>query len=835
MRTTADQNDSDAFPGDDPTLVVDDSGGDPELAAAELRRRLGLPEGECIRDYGELRTIGIGGMGTVFSGKEPGLKCPVALKLLRSAYRSIPERVSAFIREARVTAQIGHPNIVPVHRIGVFENAGIYYSMKLVQGRTLRSILNSLAEGDPETRRRFTLRRLLEIFVSACNGVSFAHHRGVLHCDLKPANLMVGDYGEVLVMDWGMAQCREPDSAEGRRVDLGGEAASDPPERMGGTPAFMAPELLTAKPLPPDEQTDVYSLGAILYTILTWRASPFPHELPAERVAAAAAAGKFVPPRRAADPAQDVPRELEAITLKAMARDRRKRYRTVAELLEELRNYMDGYPVSAYSPNPLYRFFKLIYRRPAIPAVGAAALLTWFGFTALRDIQDRAEAESLFNLAGYNYLEGQSADRALRRDYRMAVIPRLAESEAGDRLREEIDRQRFRMTDNYTAALELLGRVPEKILRQEPRVNEMCCEIFRRMLSNRLMSRDRRWIEDTIVLFRVRWPERFAAAVRSDRELRRIVDMIDADLGVLEIECESSDWHVVLRSAADPAAAARRFEVSAGKRPRLELPSGNYELEFAREGRRSVFVPVRVDPVLATRLCFEPPKHPVDRFRFVTAREEMDPGGNLYVGGGFQMAENEVTLREFRDFWLTLPVAERRRRIPRIGSGDTAFPAWDGDGNVAPGLSPDLPVTGVSGDAAESYCAYLSAKLGRKVRLPREWEWRRAARGADRRRYPWGAEYRRECALLADSVRVKEFPHGAPGGSFPGDRSPFGICGMAGNVREYAVSSTGESTLLPVLGGSYMIPPQYASIDAVQFRSRNDGGADIGFRCLIEE
>ena len=244
MQTNTDQNDFPALPGDDPTLVVDPSAAGPELSAEELRRRLGLPEGDRIGDYGELRTIGVGGMGAVFAGREPGLKCPVALKLLRPAYRLVPERISAFIREARVTAQIGHPNIVPVHRIGVFDGAGVYYSMKQVQGRTLRSILASLAEGDAETRRRFTLRRLLEIFVSACNGVSFAHHRGVLHCDLKPANLMVGDYGEVLVMDWGMAQCRDLPSANGRKVDLGGESASDPPEKLGGTPAFMAPELL---------------------------------------------------------------------------------------------------------------------------------------------------------------------------------------------------------------------------------------------------------------------------------------------------------------------------------------------------------------------------------------------------------------------------------------------------------------------------------------------------------------------------------------------------------------------------------------------------------------
>ena len=473
-----------------------------------------------------------------------------------------------------------------------------------------------------------------------------------------------------------------------------------------------------------------------------------------------------------------------------------------------------------------------MYRRPAVPAVGMAALLTWFGFTALRGAQDCAEAESLFNLAGYNYHEGQRADRALRRDYRMAVIPKLAESEAGDRLREEIDRQRLRMTDNYKTALELLDRIPDDIRRQDPRMDEMYGEIFRRMLENQLMSRNRRWIGETMSLFRGRWQARFEAAADSDPVLRRLVSMIDSGIGVLEVESDVADWVVTVRNCAG-SPAGRRLELTAGKRRRLELPAGIYLMEFSGGAGTPISVPVRVVPALATRLCFEPPERLADGFRFVTAREEMDAEGNIYIGGGYMMAEREVTLGEFRAFWMTLPPSERRRCLPRAGSDDTAFPAWDENGEPAAALSLRLPVTGISADAAEKYCEYLSARIG--LRLPREWEWRRAARGVDRRSYPWGAEYRRGLALLADSDRRERFPRGAPGGSFPGDVSPFGIFDMAGNVREYAVSSHGDGALMLVLGGSHLIPPQYAAIDASQFRLRSDIGEDIGFRCLIEK
>ena len=138
--------------GEDATLVVDPAAAAPALSAEELRRRLGLPDGDRLEDYGELKTIGVGGMGAVFSGSEPGLKREVALKMLRPAYRWVPERITAFIREARATAQISHPNIVPVYRIGVFEGVGVYFAMKKVRGQTLRSILAKLAGGDADAR-----------------------------------------------------------------------------------------------------------------------------------------------------------------------------------------------------------------------------------------------------------------------------------------------------------------------------------------------------------------------------------------------------------------------------------------------------------------------------------------------------------------------------------------------------------------------------------------------------------------------------------------------------------------------------------------------------------
>ena len=177
------------------------------MSTEEIRKLLNLSENNSISGaYDDLHVIGLGGFGAVYGAREPGLERQLALKILRPNFRQLPERIKAFIREARITARIAHPNIVPVHRIGVFEDAGVYFSMKRIQGETLQSILRHMTEDREGYRKKYNLPRLVDIFMGVCQGVSYAHRKGILHCDLKPGNVMVGDFGEVLVMDWGLAR-----------------------------------------------------------------------------------------------------------------------------------------------------------------------------------------------------------------------------------------------------------------------------------------------------------------------------------------------------------------------------------------------------------------------------------------------------------------------------------------------------------------------------------------------------------------------------------------------------------------------------------------------------
>ena len=253
------------------------------VSADELKELMNIPSGNTIAQLANMTTIGVGGIGTVFSAHEPVLNRELAIKVLRPAYRDQLHFVSDFIREARITAQIDHPNVIPVHRLGVFDDAGAYFTMKRVEGVTLSQILREMREGSVERRRRYSRSRLLEIFISVCNGVAFAHSKGIIHRDLKPANIMVGDYGEVFIVDWGLALYREENdnSRARRKIELGElpDSTVQPAEtdgdrnKLSGTPAYMAPEQLTGREETLDEQTDVYALGAILYSILTWARS----------------------------------------------------------------------------------------------------------------------------------------------------------------------------------------------------------------------------------------------------------------------------------------------------------------------------------------------------------------------------------------------------------------------------------------------------------------------------------------------------------------------------------------------------------------------------------
>jgi len=278
--------------------------------------------------YQYVAAIGAGGMASVHSLRDLSLLRTVAIKVLDPNLANRPEEVSRFVREAQITAQLDHPNIVPVHELGTDASGNRYFTMKRVEGRTMTEWI---AELDHPPASPEELHQLVMAYLKVCDAVGFAHSRGVLHCDLKPDNIMVGSFGQVYVMDWGLALVKAAPQM-GKGVALAGAASQAAvTHNIGcGTPAFMAPEQAAGLPL--SDATDVFALGALLYSILTG-APPYPHEDNLEAMAAAERC-EFTLPRFS--PANPVLMRLGQIIERAMKREPERRHRSVIELRDEV-------------------------------------------------------------------------------------------------------------------------------------------------------------------------------------------------------------------------------------------------------------------------------------------------------------------------------------------------------------------------------------------------------------------------------------------------------------------------------------------------------------------
>ena len=316
--------------------------------------------------YRVIRELGHGGMGTVYLALDSDLNREVAIKVLNTASDEA-ELARRMVREAQIIARLEHPGIVPVHDVGELPDGRVFYAMKLIRGERL----------DEYARSTSSIKDRLRKFQAACDAVSFAHAHGVIHRDLKPQNIMIGAFGEVLVLDWGIAKILPPgeDASEAQTLRISPQASNgekgddvDHSTTHGtviGTVKYMSPEQERGETKALDQRSDVYSLGAILYFLLTNQppAAAKPREVNAA-----------------------VTKPAEAVCLKAMALSRAHRYESAAELAADVAHLLNDEPVSAYRENWFEKISRWISKNRVLVLIVLVYLLMriFFIFSARR-------------------------------------------------------------------------------------------------------------------------------------------------------------------------------------------------------------------------------------------------------------------------------------------------------------------------------------------------------------------------------------------------------------------------------------------------------------------
>ncbi len=847
---------SDTDPTHDLSDVADaTAGGSSSLELGHVKKVLSVKLEKPDIHYTSIAALGKGSFGLVHSADDTLLGREVAIKSLKKHFQEEEEIVDRFLKEARGTAQLEHPNIMPVHEMGVTEELGVYFTMKKIVGEDLKEILDKLQANLAFYEKTYPLSFLLEVFLSVCNGVAFAHSKGVIHRDLKPANIMIGEFGEVLILDWGLVKQLGEDEGSGSKVKLRMDEFDDGSQTLdgavSGTPNYMSPEQAEGRTADIDFQSDIYSLGAILYHILTHR-PPF-ERTQLRKLLENVKTGNFESPCKRC-PELKIPRELEAICLKAMSLYPVSRYRTVERFSQDIRNYIGHFDVTAYKAPRWVRWWKTCKRNPIKSSVAAAALaVLLLAFGAQRAMlygsyrYNRNQAEVFRGSAAENIQAAMEEYNGVQEICRTAHS--RSESTEETAARKRLDDLVREVNRELNLARSYYENVPEPF-QQTALVRAGLIDIVRQWIDfslarkayaeavGRLIDVERR-IEH--------WggslhPESAAFLVDVQKRVigDGVLELVEPS-GVVEVEIFSVDEHNPRFTRGDLVARSRTFP------KRIDpIRRGSYIMDVVLESGSKIPYPIYIDHGEHKKIKLEIPSAIPEGMAFV-------PEGAFFYGGvesrfyrqhrialkGFFIKQYEVTFSEYIEFWKTLEGGAKQKYVGRIQFNESErkfHVAWDASGHLLDErLSLAMPVVGITREAAVAYCNWLSEQRGAAIRLPTAEEWEKAARGVDGRRYVWGNGLNERLTLSKKNAHgKKKYPFLAPPGSFKlTDQSIYVVYDLAGNVRE--MTSTllpGSDTLYQIKGGSAFTPATflpccYASDTPVV-------PSDVGFRYIRE-
>ena len=807
-----------------------------------------------IGPYRYVRRLGSGGMGEVLLVHDPKINRHLAMKIIHERLVGSQSQLVRFIKEAQICAQLQHPNIVPVYDLSRLEDGRVYFTMKEIKGRSLSKAIKALhaAVRDqqwPETG--LTFPRMIDIFYQVCQGVAYAHSKGVLHRDIKPENVMLGEFGEVLVVDWGIAkilnQYVPADAEESIQTnDTQSEQVITQAGMVAGTPAYMAPEQARGEIENISFRTDIYALGAILYELLSGKA-PYTGSTtdilnqvllgPPEAITTfsdqpAMDIGllDFAPVENVGLP---IPDELITVCEKAMQRNPKDRFEHVQEMVDAIGEWLDGSTKREQGLSVLSEAHeieeKLTHLRQDAARLMAEAASElkkipkwedeslkgqwWFKETqaALKSIEaDRLEAqqEQLLHAALTHKDDLDEARSALASYYRL----RHTQAE------QHMDSQRAAFY-----ATQLQTHV-ENLPNGHPKRNDFVSYL------NGTGALSVHTVESGVQVYLERY----------EAHHRRMVPKPFADLGCTPIVA-------------------------------FPLEMGSYRLRLIKPGFHEVIYPIHIarnahwesrDPDGALRPIVLPKSGAIGN------SECFVPAGWFWAGGDqeaaqplsrrriwlddFVMQRHQVTNHEYLQFLNSLVQSGQSdlacRYVPTQRNGQLGSPSSTGYGINSDGqyeLSSDIqgevwqsnwPVVFIDQECALAYASWFQSQSSHKWRLPSELEWEKSARGVDARLYPWGNGFDASYCCMRDSHIGSAKP--AEVTDFPIDVSVYGVRGLGGNIRDLTGSKwrddwdEPEDETVVYRGGSFFFVEQDIRSASRNSDHPNNRHKSIGFRLI---
>ncbi|KAF0245717.1 MAG: hypothetical protein FD180_1381 [Planctomycetota bacterium] len=793
--------------------------------------------------------IARGGLGRVVEARDGNLGREVAIKLVLDGLDQ--ELSRRFVREAQLAARLDHPHIVPVYDFDEMKapggGKGLFLCMKRIRGRNLGVLLAGITPEEARDAGRYSRGRLLKIFQDICLGIAFAHSKGVIHRDLKPANVMIGEYGETLIVDWGVAKERWTDD-EVPAVDKGASLPGHPqtPEltmegQVVGTPAYMAPEQAAGHLDEVDERSDVYALGGILYEILT-RRPPFEGatqrevldrvkagriESPSVRVSSLTARDASESMSLPRVPLEPVSPELDAICLKALAFRREERYPTAMALHDEIQLFLEG--------------VKERERKQKEARERVEAGRRWFArYRGLRgeiEAQDKAVKEWGEKIKPHQSPEekrplwdAEARLRALREErigafskasaefgQALAVDSASVEASDGkcdlffDRFLEaegKRDREEVLLNRNMLATCDREGKYAARL--DAP--GKLTLAAFAYACDCLRPVRHPEWrvqiAETTTIPWRDGLPRPDVPLADKDRPVPAVATFPEGVRWGHRGDCVRREVSGVEVSIAKYEERDKRLVPGPGRvlgrTPLLDavVPRGSWLCVLRHPDFAAVRLPVRIDRdgAWTQQVNLYRPDEIPSGFCQV-------PGGPFVFGGpwaggveaemntteDFFVARFATTCAEYLEFLNDLSVQghadEARKRQPR--EGDKKWWIEEGGRFRLPTAAEDpkmawdprWPVFSINWFDAVAYCAWKSNGDGRIYGLMHEEEYEKAARGVDGRVFSFGDEYDGSYSHTNNSIPEKISP--MPVESFPADESPCGIRGLSGGVETW--------------------------------------------------